>query len=147
MKTANPQRDARMEKRKRHSVGGFVLEIAVGCMFIAVGLGVLIALLSSVIRAGWSKETIAVIVPILLFVVCPVVFGCIPLVMAFKRIRYAHREKRAEQFGEEVTAKLLDWKTVRTRPLRPTIYLISTNFDICDPAAQSGLRSTAISFP
>ena len=119
-----------MEKRKPYSVSVIVVGCILGCAFIALGLGVLIALLSSVIRAGGSKETIAVIVPILFLVVCPIAFGCIPLVMAIKRIRYIRREKRAEKSGAETTAKLLDWKTVSYRDKQNKRYALKLHYMI-----------------
>lgn len=101
-----------MADRRRHSIGTSVILLIAGCIFIALGIGVLIALVSSLITADKSTINIAIVVPIILFVILPIAFGVIPLVMAIKQIYYIVREKKANKSDIETTARIYDYKIV-----------------------------------
>ena len=102
-----------MDKRKRHSVLTIVLFLIVGCIFIALGTGIFIALISSLIKSERSASDIYVIVPLILLVLLPIAFGSMPLIMAIKQIYYIVREKKANKSAIETTARILDYKAVR----------------------------------
>ena len=101
-----------MEKKARYNRIEVIFEIALGGVFIAVGLGVTIAVSSSVIGADATALYAAAVVPISLFGVLPIAFGLIPFTTACKKIAYSRREKRALQRGTNATAQILGCKTV-----------------------------------
>ena len=101
-----------MANRKHYGIGTIVILLIAGLIFIALGIGVLIALISSIVRADNAEVGIAIIVPIILFVLFPIGFGLIPLIMAIKQIYYIVREKKANKSDIETTANIIDYKIV-----------------------------------
>ena len=101
-----------MGKRKRIDVSTIIFSSILGCVFIALGIGVLIAVLSSLTRVDNVKTGFAAIVPILLLGILPIAMGCVPIVMTVRELNYARKEKKACQFGIENTAKIIGHKTV-----------------------------------
>lgn len=98
------------QARKHFCFSEILFLLILGSVFIAVGLGVLIAVTVSVFRAG--KVVVAALVPIFCFGLLPIAFGSIPLVLGIKRLRSFIGERKADRFGVESTARITDSKVV-----------------------------------
>lgn len=98
-------------QRKHYSVSLMIFLLAIGGIFVALGIGIGIALIRSAVKGG-GKAGAAVLLPLFLFCLLPIAFGCIPLVLAIKQIYYAVGEKKALRVGTDATARIIDYKCV-----------------------------------
>lgn len=89
-----------------------ILMLSVGSVFVALGVGVCIALISSVLRADPADVGFFIVVPIILWVLIPITFGAVALVMGGKPLYHLIKTKQTLQRGLATTARLVDYKTV-----------------------------------
>ena len=119
-----------MGKRKRYSIVDIVMLTVGGCIFIAVGIGVLIAIISSAVRADKGSVDISIAVPIIAFGLFPIVMGSIPLAMTIKQIYHIVREKKANKSELETTAKIADYKIVSYNGMKNKRYALKLAYYI-----------------
>ena len=104
-------------KRKHYSLSEIILLSTVGSIFVAVGIGTLVGIVISIIRAKDIDISIGIsaVVPILCFGLLPITFGTIALIFGIKQIYGWIREKKAKNSNLETTAKIIDYKVVSHR--------------------------------
>lgn len=98
--------------RKRYSVVTVVMLLAGGGVFIALGIGVAVALISSLVRGPRTSQDAYVIIPLLLFVVLPIALGTFTFVLGGRQVYSWVRINRAIKYGLETTAVIKDYKVV-----------------------------------
>lgn len=100
-------------ERKHYNKSTIIMLTFCGSIFFALAIGVLVNIIRSLFRTevrvatGWF-----VIVPILLFVVLPMVFASIAYYNAGKEIYHWYRENKTKKQGYDTTAKIIDYKVV-----------------------------------
>jgi len=104
--------NANIVNRKRHSLSSIIFLSIIGSIFVALGIGVLYKIISSIFKFPNNPPGWIVIVPILLFVLLPIAFGTLAFVFAGKQIYFWLNETKTSKAGTETTAKIVDYKVV-----------------------------------
>lgn len=102
---------------KRHySKSTIVFLTIIGVVFIALAIGVLTAIIKSCIKFGFIIAILEVgwfiLVPIILFVIIPFVFGMLALSIVGKNVYHWRMEIKAKRYGVETVAQIIDYKVV-----------------------------------
>lgn len=96
----------------RHSLFTIIFLTIIGSIFVALGIGVLYNIISAIFKFSSNSPGWFVIVPILLFVLLPIAFGSLALVIAGKQIYFWVKETKTHKSSTKTTAKIVGYKTV-----------------------------------
>lgn len=98
--------------KKRHSLSTIIFLSIIGSIFVALGIGVLYKIVSSIFKFPNNPPGWIIIIPILLFVILPIAFGTFALVLAGKQVYFWLNETKTSKSGITTTAKIVDYKVV-----------------------------------
>lgn len=97
--------------KSRHNIVTIIFLLIIGSVFVALGIGILAALIKS-----WAREDVKVgafaLVPLICFVALPIAMGSVALSMSIKEIYHWVRETQTAKSDKETTATLIDYKIV-----------------------------------
>ena len=96
-------------KRRHYSVGPIILMLTVGSVFTAIGVALVVIMISSIIKHGLVGIDAFIIVPIIMTLAL-LGFGGVGLYMGGKQIYLWIREHKTKRQGKDATAKIIDYK-------------------------------------
>ena len=96
-------------KRRHYSVGPIILMLTVGSIFTAIGIALVVIMISSLIKVNFIGIDAFIIVPFIL-IIALLGFGGVALYMGGKEVYLWIREHRTKRRGNDATAIITDYK-------------------------------------